>query len=183
MNFYHGSSIKGLKGLLPYVSEHKKSYIYFAQNPVVALFYTVKAVEKPYSWFPYGFNKDGVPVYTEYYPNACADVYKGKKSYIYLCQNLKNVQNPTNINGAYVSEEPVAVVGCTEIDNVYEKMLEYEKDGLLIIKSFQSLTEAQKQNLENIIVDEIRQMKLKEKSENSYSRFLKSRIPKAWEKA
>ncbi len=39
MTFYHGSPIGGLSELQPFLSEHGKAYIYFATNPLVALFY------------------------------------------------------------------------------------------------------------------------------------------------
>lgn len=183
MNFYHGSNIKGLKGLLPFESEHKKPYIYFAQNPVVALFYSVKAVEKPYNWFPYGFNDDGVPVYTEYYPNAFADVYKNKTGYLYLCKNLTGLKNPTNINGAYVSEEPVVISACEEILDIYEKFLQWEREGLFIIRHYESLTDQQKQNLEKLMIGEIKDLRLLEKPNCSYSKFIKEKMPAAFEKA
>ena len=77
MILYHGSSVPNLKELEPYISEHKKPYIYFSNNMAVAALYTVHKIERPYNWFPYGFNDNGVPIYTEYYPNALADVYSG----------------------------------------------------------------------------------------------------------
>lgn len=183
MNFYHGSRVQGLKGLLPFESEHKKPYIYFATNPVVALFYSVKAVEKPYNWFPYGFTNEGIPVYTEYYPNALADVYKGKIGYLYLCRNLENLKNPTNINGAYVSEEPVVVTGCEEISDIYLKFLQYEKDGILIVKRYDGLSEKQKDNFENMIISEIKNFALIEKPQVSYAKFIREKMPNAWKRA
>ncbi len=123
---YHGSSIGNLKELKPNVSEHGTPYIYFTSNIVVALFYIVKAVEPPFNWFPYGF-KDGTPVYTEYYPDAIADIYKGKTGYIYEFENLKGEENPTNIACACVCREVVKTHGIIEISDVYERLLECEK--------------------------------------------------------
>ena len=58
MTFYHGSPVGGLNELKPFLSEHKKQYVYFTQNPVVALLYAVHSVDKPFSYYPYGFDKD-----------------------------------------------------------------------------------------------------------------------------
>lgn len=44
MILYHGSSVGGITELKPYLSEHKKPYVYLASNPVVALLYAVKQV-------------------------------------------------------------------------------------------------------------------------------------------
>ena len=67
MTFYHGSPVGGLNELKPFLSEHEKQYVYFTQNPVVALLYAVHPVPKPFSYYPYGFDKDGTIHYSEYY--------------------------------------------------------------------------------------------------------------------
>ena len=48
MTFYHGSPIGGLNELQPFLSEHGKPYIYFATNPLVALFVCGKARSKTF---------------------------------------------------------------------------------------------------------------------------------------
>ena len=115
--FYHGSVIGELTELKPFISEHKKPYIYFTTNPVVALLYCVRPLEKPFSWYTYGFDGDTV-VYSEYYHGAFEDVYKGKKGYLYECENVLNTDNPTSINCAYTCEYPVKVDDVTEIPEV-----------------------------------------------------------------
>ena len=70
MTFYHGSPVGGLNELKPFLSEHKKQYVYFTQNPVVALLYAVHSVDKPFSYYPYGFDKDGTIHYSDYYKDA-----------------------------------------------------------------------------------------------------------------
>lgn len=53
MTLYHGSPVADLKEMKPYLSEHGKPYIYFAENPLIALLYAVKPVPKPFSFYPY----------------------------------------------------------------------------------------------------------------------------------
>lgn len=149
--FYHGSSTGGLTELKPFLSEHKKPYIYFSTNPVVALLYSVRPVEKPFSWYPYGFNGDTV-VYSEYYPNAFEDVYKGKKGYLYACENVSNTDNPTNINCAYTCENPVKVDGVTEIPDVYDRLIEYQDKGLFRLKPFDEISKKEMQ----MVYDDLR---------------------------
>lgn len=81
MPFYHGNPVGGLNELKPYLSEHEKQYVYFTQNPVVALLYAVHPVPKPFSYYPYGLDKDGIVHYSEYYQNAFSDICKGKQGY------------------------------------------------------------------------------------------------------
>lgn len=52
MLLYHGSCVGGLNELTPFLSEHKKPYVYLSSNPVVALLYAVKPVPKPFSFYP-----------------------------------------------------------------------------------------------------------------------------------
>lgn len=80
MILYHGSSVGGLTYLKPFLSEHKKPYVYLSSSPVVALLYTVKPVPKPFSFYPYGFDKNKV-IYNEYYEDGFRDIYMGKKGF------------------------------------------------------------------------------------------------------
>ncbi len=176
--FYHGTSIGNLSELKPQISEHGEAYIYLTTDPVVALFYTVKAVEPPFNWYPYGF-KDGIPVYTEYYPDALADVYKGKRGYIYEFENVEEIRNPTNIGCACVCTEPLKTGKVIEIPDVYEKLLEHEKNGELIIERYSELSENKIDRIKNIIKSEIEKFDLKN-CFNSYSEFIKSRFTDLW---
>lgn len=178
--YYHGSSVKGLKTLQPYLSEHKEPYIYFATNPVVAAFYMIHVVERPYNWFTYGFNKEGVPTYTEYYPNAMADVYSGKTGYLYECDKVNDIENPTNINCAYVCKNPVPVDKCTEFKDIYEKFLEYEHHGKLIINRYETLSEKMLLFINTTVQAEIKENDLKSHPNLSYSVFLKKHFPEIW---
>lgn len=177
---YHGTSVAGLKRLRPTLSEHGKPYIYFASNMTVATFYTVHRVERPYNWFPYGFDKNGVPVYDEYYPDALADVYSGKTGYIYLCENISDIQNPTNINCAYVCEKDVDVNDVIEIADMYEWFLERENLGELRINRYENLTQRQKERFGRIILSEIEENGLKQNPDCGYAKFIKEKFPDVW---
>lgn len=180
MRLYHGSNIENLNELKPHISEHKKSYIYFTTNKIIAAFYTVHCVERPYNWFPYGFNKSETPVYIEYYPNAMADVYKGKNGFIYECSNISNINNLTNIPGSYVNENTVMPEYCTRLNDVYEWLLEHERSGKLIIQRYDTLSKIQKSYSEEMLTKEIKDYKLHEIPNCSYSQFIMKRFPDVW---
>lgn len=179
MKLYHGSSIRGLTQLCPFLSEHGRPYLYLSSSIVVAGFYTVWRVERPYSWFPYGFS-DGVPIYTEYYKNALADVYRGRQGYIYHCSPAGALENPTGIEQVLASEQPVDVVSVLEIADMYRWLLEQEQAGALLIRRYEALTEREIARAERLVADEIRVHRLKENPQNSYARFLAERFPKIW---
>lgn len=179
MTLYHGSPIGNLTELKPFLSEHKKPYIYLASNPVVALLYAVKPVPKPFSFYPYGFDGNKV-VYSEYYKDCFLKIYKGKKGFLYECENPENTENPTAINCAYTCEKPVKIKSCTVIDDLYEKFMEYKESGLFLIKSFENIS---KQELD-FVYDDMRrtilQHNLKESPDSSISEFIFKHFPEVW---
>ncbi len=180
MDFYHGSSVGGLTLLLPCLSEHGRAYVYFADNPVVAAFYTVRAVEAPYNWFPYGFAENGLPCYTEYYANALSDIYAGKSGYLYRCTRTPAMAPLPGIRGAYVSGEPSWVSEPLNIGDMAVWFYEREQEGLLRIERFETLTEKQRRAGEQLIAEEIARYGLRARPDASYSRFLAARFPSVW---
>lgn len=55
MILYHGSNTANIKILKPNQADHDRPYVYMTTMDVVAAFYLCNAVERPYYWFPYGF--------------------------------------------------------------------------------------------------------------------------------
>lgn len=82
MRFYHGSRIAKITTLQPHISNHGKSRVYLTSKRENTLVYLSNAIEKFhrdnaikyeghfYKWASYGFNKEGVLVVEEYYPNS-----------------------------------------------------------------------------------------------------------------
>ena len=179
MILYHGSPIGNLKELKPFLSEHQKPYIYLASNPVVALLYAVKPVPKPFSFYPYGFDGNKV-VYSEYYKDCFNDLYKGKKGFLYECENPQNTKNPTSINCAYTCEKPIKVNNCTIINDLYEKFMEYKENGLFIIKTFENISEKELNFVYDDIKKTISQYNLKNCVDSPMSQFIVTHFPKVW---
>lgn len=181
MTYYHGSSVPGLKILKPFVSEHKEPYIYFSTNPAVALLYAVHPVEKPFSWYPYGFDKDGNVVYTEYYPDAFTDVYKGRSGYLYECDNVPNAENPTNINSAYTCKKPVKIDRIIVIDDIYEKFEEFNAQGKFSIQSYTALSEKEHAFCKKYLLNLIKEHNLQNNPNLLISKLIKSHFTDIWE--
>lgn len=181
MLFYHGSPVAGLTELRPFLSEHGKAYIYFATNPLVALLYAVKPVPKPFSFYPYGFGKDGSVIFSEYYENAFYDIYKGKKGYLYVCRDLEGTENPTQINCAYTCEAPVKVDGVSEIPDLYQFYKEQEEKGLFRIKPYREISEKEMNLVFAELKKDIIKYDLKTIPEHAMSVFLKTHFLSVWE--
>ena len=180
MPYYHGSPQGGLTVLRPQLSEHGKPYVYFTINPIVAALYTVRPVDKPFHWYPYGFTEKGTPVYTEYYPHAAEDIYRGKVGYLYSCQKIDHLSSPIAIQDTYVTNTPQPVDRCVVLEDVYLQLLEYERMGELMIQRFEQLTSEQRRSIVQIVDSEIQKYHLKETPDCSYSIFLQSRFPTLW---
>ncbi len=180
MTYYHGSPIGNLKELVPSLSEHGKPYIYFSTNPLVALLYSVKPVPKPFCFYPYGFNKDGILVYSEYFENAFYELYNRKAGYLYEAKNLKDIQNPTNINSAVVCENPVKVNNVTRISNLYEYYLEQEKLGRFFIKKNSDISPKEMNFVLSEFKKDIEKYKLFNSPENTMTIFLKNHFPEVF---
>ncbi len=180
MIYYHGSPIGDLKELTPSLSEHNKPYIYFSTNPLVALLYAVKPVPKPFSFYPYGFDKNGNLVYSEYFENAFYELYNGKTGYLYEAENLNNIQNPTNINSAVACENPIKITNVTKISNLYEHYLEREKLGKFFIKKNSDISPEEMKFVLSEFKKDIEKYKLFDFPENTMTIFLKNHFPKAF---
>ena len=180
MILYHGSSVGNRKKLDPFVSEHKKPYVYLTSNPVVALLYTVKAVPKPFSFYPYGFDGDSAVVYSEYYDHCFSDIYRGKKGFLYLCRSVRKAENPTNINSVYACEFPVWPDACIEIADVYLKLMEFKEKGLFKIKPFHAVSKQEMRYVYEDMRNTMKRYHLKAVPENPMSIFIKTHFPAVW---
>lgn len=145
MKLYHGSNIGGIKVLEPRQADHDRPYVYMTTIDVVAAFYLCNAVERPYYWFPYGFDRNSdIPIYHELYPDALRQVSEGVSGYIYEVDADDSQVIPfKNIPCAKLATEPIEVVNSIRIENAYELFLEYIRQGKMRLGRFEDKTEQQ----------------------------------------
>ena len=193
---FHGSHIGGLSALVPRVSEHGRPYVYAAENTVVAAIYLCNAVEKPYSWFPYGFAKDGVPVYHEIYPDAFHQSSSGKKGFIYEIKAYCEEGNPScgmpnaipfdKIRGGWVFTEAVPVSAIIDVPDAYEYLMSAAKEGRFRIAAYKDKTPAQRAWWHNAVLQDMLKLPANLAKaepgtpEYSYSSFIKNNLPEVW---
>ena len=155
--FYHASPIKGIVQLEPRISNHGIPLIYFSKKRENVLVYLSNAVEKYcketgfayegtwQKWGPYGFTKDGMLCLEEYYPNALVNTYKGVSGYIYSTETIVDSGFQVNIPDATTSSLPVPVTGVEFVPDVYEAILQAEKEGLIVIRRYEEMTDKKKE--------------------------------------
>ncbi|MDE5604836.1 MAG: hypothetical protein K2I73_04550 [Eubacterium sp.] len=173
MTFYHGSPIADLKELKPILSEHGQAYVYFSTNPLVALLYSVKPVPKPFSWYPYGFDSKGNIIYSEYFENAFEKTYKGKTGYLYECDDISDVEQPTQINCAYTCKNCIKIDRVTKIPDLYQYFKEQEKEGLFKIKPLNAISEKEMNFVLEDLISTIDKFNLTTHPQNPMTVFIK----------
>lgn len=184
MILYHGSRTKGIQALEPCLADHDQPYIYLSTIEVVAALYLCNGVERPYYWFPYGFqrNNPNVPVYDELYPNGLIEVSDGISGCIYRVDVPEDQVLPfKNIPCARLSIQPLPVAGCIEVSNAYELLLDYERQGRLIINRYENMSEGYLKFYYNMILDYIKRKEMYRIPECSYARFVRQKFPFVWE--
>ena len=179
MLLYHGSPVGDLTELTPFLSEHQKPYVYLSANPVIALLYIVKPVPKPFSFYPYGFCGEKV-VYSEYYEDCFRDLYKGRSGFLYTCENVENVKNPTLISHVYTSEDTVKISRCKKIDDVYEEIMQYKEKGLFSVKPIEEVSERELNFAYREIRKNITMHNLKAYPDNPMRQFIIEKFPQIW---
>lgn len=183
MILYHGSNTPYIEILEPRQADHDRPYIYMTTIDVVSAFYICNAVERPYYWFPYGFNKGGFPVYHELYPNALKEVSEGKKGYLYTVDANENQIIPfKNIPCARLGTEPLKVVDCVEISDAYEYFMHCVEQGKLEISRYEDKSKQSLDNWYNMIYDYINEKDMVNIPDCSYAKFVQSKFPFIWEK-
>lgn len=183
LTLYHGSNIGNIKILEPRLADHDRPYVYLTTIDAVAAFYLCNAVEKPYYWFPYGFERGGnIPIYHELYPDALKEVSDGVSGYLYEVQAGENQVIPFgDIPCARLAVEPVPVAKCVKIENAYDFLMKYAEQGKIKIGYFRDKS-PEELNWWHAKITEILEKKDMRKIPNcSYARFIREKFPQIWE--
>lgn len=184
MILYHGSNTADIKVLKPNLADHDRPYVYMTTIDVVAAFYLCNAVERPYYWFPYGFESGSdIPVYHELYPNALKEVSEGVGGYLYEIHAQEDQVIPfKNIPCARLATEPIKVSNCVRVENAYDLFLEYVKQGRMKIGRFEEKSKQQLDWWYSTVAKYLKEKNMIEIQDCSYAVFVKEKLPKAWEK-
>ncbi|MBQ8604341.1 MAG: hypothetical protein IJ410_05835 [Oscillospiraceae bacterium] len=182
MILYHGSNTTGIKTLQPRQADHDRPYIYMSTLEVVAAFYLCNAVERPYYWFPYGFDKEtGVPVYHELYPGALKEVSLGVSGSIYkVVAQEEDVLPFKNIPVARLATAPMEVVEEIRVEDAYSLFMDYVRQGKMKIGRYEDKTEKQLANWHAMILSYITEKGMINTPDCSYALYIKEKFPQVW---
>lgn len=179
---YHGTVIGNIDVLRPFAnpdSNLKYPCVYLSVNKALASIYIWN---RPFKWMTFEIREDGMPVYNESFANGLREFYSGVKGFIYTCDGPFQTDRNTKISPAVISKEPVPVLETDLVEDAYERILEYERDGLLIINRFETLSEAQRQKDQNMILQTIKNKNLL-KGDHPMAAFVAEKFPDIWEEA
>lgn len=149
---YHVSPVPGIKVLEPRVSTHGKSYVYAIENLATGLLFGVHKDD-----FDFMISTDpetDFPTCLECYPGALERVYKGKSCSIYEVEDKGFLRGQTSWSTELVSETAVTVQREIPVPDLYERLLEEEKQGNLCIYRFENSVEY-KQMIAKHVVDRL----------------------------
>lgn len=181
MLLYHGSNTFGLTQLCPRRADHDRPYVYLTTIEQVAAMYLCNAVQRPFYWFPYGFEQGSdVPVYHELYPDALREVSQGVRGCIYTVDAKEGEYIPfKDIPCARLGTVPLEVVGCTEVEDAYTLMQRYMADGSLRVSRFEDKSPEQLDGWYRMVAAYLKEKGMA--ADCSYARFVRRKLPRAWE--
>ena len=184
MILYHGSRTPGIRILEPRQADHDRPYIYLTTIEVVAAFYLCNAVERPYYWFPYGFqrNNPNVPVYDELYPDALKEVSEGVHGWIYSVEVSEEDVLPFGYNpSARLSVKPLQVSGCMEVPDAYALFQAYLRQGKMGLGRYEDMTPWHLHFYHRMIREYMHRKQMHMIPDCSYARFIREKFPEVWE--
>jgi hypothetical protein len=183
MRLYHGSNVLGLNVLEPRLADHDRPYVYMTTIDAVAALYLCNAVEKPYYWFPYGFDETGnIPVYHELYPNALREVSEGVSGCIYVVDaNDDQYIKFKNIPCARLGIVPIEVADEIIVDNAYDFIQNYIRQGKLKVSRYEDKTSDQLNKWHKMVADYMNEKNMLDTPDCTYAKFVRDKIPDAWE--
>ena len=70
----------------------------------------------------------------------------------------------------------------TMIPDLYDRLMEYQQQGLFRIRSIDTISDKEMQYVHNDLKQTIQKHNLKQFPDNSMSRFIREHFPEVWEK-
>lgn len=182
---HHGSAIPSLIELQPLSRLHntEKNVVYLSSSIPYVLLYIWDS-EKMQSSRKHvtGWLKDGVAYYEEQFPGQLKAFYEGVRGYVYSVAQSDNVQIVQQREGMFYSESPVNVYRVTEIPDVYQELLRYEREGLFRVFRYEDATAEKQTELTERIATFIAKDGMIDRDDEQ-SRFMKRYFADAWEQA
>jgi len=186
MDYYHGSSVKGLTELKPYASPYSnlsEAVVYLTTSKQLALHYIWDHKRVGTKWPMLHIRDDGVLVFQEMFSGALEFLYKGLAGYIYRCIGDYDIDPNSGVLTCATSKDIVPVTDYEKIDDVYEKIKEHERKGTFIYEKFEERPVSVHNRIREIIIGQIKQVDLFNNPTHAYYCFFQSKFPEYWQEA
>ncbi|MDR2933015.1 MAG: hypothetical protein LBV27_07900 [Oscillospiraceae bacterium] len=186
MDFYHGSAVAGLTELKPFASPYSHSdeaRVYLTLKKQLAIHYIWNTGKYPIKTPMLHVRQDGVLVFQEMFEDALEYFYKGLSGYVYRCAGEYNTHDQSGAAFCVTSSTPVAVVDCTPVDDVYDRVLSYEKKGRFIYEKYKDLPPYRHDIIRGIIVRSIKKDDLFNNPQHPNYIFYQLKYPQYWREA
>lgn len=187
MKFYHGSTIQGLSELHPHlpVGAHlQEPRVYLATSRQLALHYIWDSQRLGEVKMPMlDIRDDGTLVFQEMFSGALMYLYKGVSGYIYSCEGDYYSAPVPGASSSIAVSSTVPILECEVIDDVYDHILQYEKQGKLIYEHYEDLPQWRIDLIRCQVLRRIKLYNLLEDTTHSSGGFIQSCFPRYWEEA
>ena len=183
MDYYHGSTVGGLKELNPFSSPYsnlKESVVYLTTNKQLALHYIWNKEKFPVTYPMLHICDDGKLIFQEMFSGALELFYKGLSGYIYHCVGEYEINGNVGVTTAAISKEKVSVFDYEFIENVYEKIMEYGKNGSFTYDKFENRSVEAHEAIKRIVLREVKRNNLIKDNKHPLHIFYKKYFPEYW---
>jgi len=137
---------------------------------------------KPFKWMSFHVQDDGIPVITESFPNHIKEFYHGVSGCIYSCEGEFITDYAVGIKHAAISKSPVPVTDADIVDNAYDRLMEYQREGSLIIRHYDELPREVHEGRTQMVLRTIKGFDLLKK-QHPMAPFIMEKFPDLWEQA
>jgi len=175
MKLYHISNVPNIEILQPKKSTHGIPYVYATSNLELGLLF---GSSKSYGDFDgsYGII-NGKPYFYEAYPNALKRRFENEICYIYEVAPDTFEKGKTSFRAEVVSSQPVKVLSCKKIDNLYLHLMSLIEKEKIIYKPYSESFEYAEM-INKHIKDRLTSFNILKNKDSEVYKFCKEKFPK-----
>ena len=186
MEYFHGSTIKGLTELKPFASRYsnlKQPLVYLTTSKQLALHYIWDEKRIGVKMPMLDIRKDGVLVFQEMFSGALEYFYKGVSGYIYRCIGDYEISKDAGVHTCATSSVPVPVTDFEYIEDVYESIISYANKGTFIYERYEDLPQWRIDVIRGHVMRFIKRLDLLNDITHPGYRFIQEKFPQYLQEA